>query len=91
MVAPKVPTPGSTTCFARADGIGVASARSVLRPEFLEGGFDRGEVRRAGRQDQHISHDQRTPLVLGTSLEPSRATAWRRANAAALKAASARW
>ena len=38
---------------------------------------------------ERLAH--RTPLVLGTSDDPSRATASRSASAVALKAASARW
>ena len=58
MVAPKVPTPGSTTCFARSMASG-SLARSVLAPSFLKAASTEARFRRAGRQDQHISHDQR--------------------------------
>ena len=53
------------------------------------------EIAHSGVQDHHLrrtggaAHCDSVPLVLGTSAEGRRATAWRKASATALKAASA--
>ena len=65
MVAPKLPTPGSTTCARILDHrrvLGEAGARA----EPHERRAHRREIRRAGRHHDHLGRAHSTPFVLGT-------------------------